>query len=234
MRLSHPTKWSEVSPVQMELIGRMIAGAVNDRKALRIFLNTTSGIVNKLRGFQNYKLGELLSFINETQPLDYFIINKLKDYKAPLPKLDDVTFAEFIYIDTFFIDYSAKETPETLEQFIACLYVKHMNNARPVFTKVPCTKWVKGLKPWQIKTAVINYSLVRTWIEEAYPEVFAKKTDEPKSKKQSNGWVDVFDGIVGDDFKDSDQYANKPITETLRFLSKKIKENRKRKLNRKK
>ena len=233
LRLTHPSKWTDVTSPQMEMIGRLMAGDVKEIDVIKTFLGTSPRIVKKLDAFHNYKLGELLNFISEQEPLSYFIIDGFDGYMAPMPKLADITFAEFIVMDTFYIDYNSDpENIGLLDNFLAVLFVQHTENKRPRFTNEYDAGFAKTLKGWQIQTALTNYGLVRIWLQDAFPEVFGKKTDDntdTKQKKQSNGWLDVFDSIVGDDLVHSDDYANKPVTEVLRWLNKKIIDNRKQK-----
>jgi hypothetical protein len=225
-RISHPSAWNEVTTDQMLAIGRLMSGHMKEMHYLRAFLKAPRYVLKKLDPFHRYRLGNLPQFISETEALDYFIIPAFGKYLAPEPKLADITFAEFMHIDTFFIDYSENSSADTLQKFIACLYVKHVNGKRPQFTGRYNYEWAQKLKPWECQSLIINYSLLRCWLEKAFPEVF-KKADTIKKKSNDNGWLDVFDGIVGDDIVHEDDYANKPAISTLRFLNRKIKESRK-------
>lgn len=236
-RLSHPNKWGEVSRKQMQAIGRIMTGEISEERLLAVFLSCSRRVVRKLDEFSRYKLGDLMTFLGDKQPLDYFVIDTLKGHKAPGDKLRDLSFSEFMYIDTFFLDFSASENDQDiLRKLIAFLFRKHVKGERPEFAGKTETQWTQKLKPWQMQISAFNYGLVRVWLEKAFPAVFATKNEVGQgsmSSKSGNGWIDVFDSIVGDDLVHSDDYASKPAMEVLRFLNKRIIESRKQRAKRK-
>lgn len=224
-RLSHPSKWEEVTPKQMKAIAKLLTGEIKEDKLLSIFLSCPRRIVRKLDDYAKYKLSDLMTFIAVKQPIDQFIISKFRGRKAPEKRLKDLSFSEFMFIDTLFSDYSESENDTfLLRKFVGCLFRRHKRGIRPEFDGNIDFEWTKRMKPWEMHAAVLNYGLVRAWLEKSYPAVFAEKKG---SKSKGNGWVDVFDSIVGDDIVHSDEYASKPAMEVLRFLNKKIIESRK-------
>lgn len=229
-RLSHPNHWNEVTQQQMAAIGKIMTGEIKEEKMMSIFLSCSKRLMRKLDDYYRYKLSDLMIFMGEKEPMDHFIIDELKGRRAPGNKLRDLSFSEFMYIDTFFIDYSASENDESiLQKLVALIFRKPVKGARPVFDGKIDEKWVKNLKPWQMQISAFNYGLIRVWLEKAFPSVFAKQSDmnSGQSKQQGNGWIDVFDSIVGDDLVHSDDYAQMPVMEVLRFLNKRIVESRK-------
>ena len=171
-----------------------------------------------------------MAFMGDKQPLDHFIVDTLKGRKAPGDKLRDLSFSEFMYIDTFFLDFSSSDNDQAiLRKLVAFLFRKHQKGERPEFKGKTDDRWVHKLKPWQLQVAAFNYGLIRVWLEKAFPAVFAAKNEVGQSgaKQSGNGWIDVFDSIVGDDIIHSDDYARKPVMEVLRFLNKRIVDSRK-------
>jgi hypothetical protein len=228
-RSSYPSKWAEVTEMQMIAIGKLISGEISEINYLKCFLNLPVRILKRLSEFQKYKLNNISSFIAEQEPLDNFIIKTINNKTAPLPRFENVSFAEFIYIDTFFIDYCKDSKREDLLKMIACIYVDNKDGVRPKFTGRLNSAWTDKLPSYYLESTLVNYSLIRAWLQIAFPFVFkaAKKTEEKKLIKGDNGWLDVFDSIVGDDIIHSDDYAHKSAIDTLRFLNRKIKENSK-------
>ncbi|MGQ1890646.1 hypothetical protein ACT29H_09410 [Thermophagus sp. OGC60D27] len=224
-RFSHPSKWEEVTPKQMKAIAKLLTGEIKEDKLLSIFLSCPRRIVKKLDDYARYKLSDLMSFISIKQPVDRFIIQKIKGRKAPEKRLKDLSFAEFMFVDTLFADYSESENDTVLlRKFVGHLFRRHKKGKRPEFDGNIDWKWTQKVKLWEMHAAILNYGLIRTWLEKSYPAVF---TEQKNGKSKSNGWVDVFDSIVGDDIVHSDEYASKPVMEVLRFLNKKIIESRK-------
>jgi hypothetical protein len=229
--LSHPGHWDEVSPQQMVAIGQLMTGEIKEEKLLTAFLSTSPALVKKLDEYLRYKLSDLMNFMGKKEPLDHFIIDCIEGRKAPENKLKDLTFGEFIYIDTFFIDYSSTENNQALlHKLTAFLFRKPEKGQRPEFTGTTDESWTEKLKPWQMQITAFNYGLIRVWLEKAFPLVFAAKTNieqNTETTQKSNGWVDVFDSIVGEDIIHSNDYAKMPVMEVLRFLNKQILKSRK-------
>lgn len=228
-RLSHPNHWNEVTPKQMEALGKMMTRQISEEKLLMVFLSAPSRVIKKLDEYCRFKLSNLLDFVGTREPVDHFIIQKIRGRKAPEPKLANMTFGEFMYVDTFFLDYSASDSDQSLiRKLAAYLYRKHVNHERPEFNGKAEESWTRKLKEWELQVIVFNYGLVRVWLEKSFPAVFAQKSSgSGTGKSGGNGWIDVFDSIVGDDIIHSDDYAQKPVIEVLRFLNNRIKESRK-------
>jgi hypothetical protein len=233
--LSHPGHWDEVTPLQMAAIGQLMTGEIKEEKLLSAFLSTTPRLVKKLDEYLRYRLSEQMAFMDSKEALDHIIITDLKGRKAPEGKLKDLTFGEFMFIDTFFIDYSAYSTlridQDLLRKLVACLFRKPKKGKRPPFEGKTDDRWTEKLKPWQMQITAFNYGLIRVWLEKAFPLVFAAKNhieQNTETTQKNNGWVDVFDSIVGEDIIHSKDYAKMPVMEVLRFLNKQIHKNRKK------
>jgi len=233
---SHPDKWEELTARQMIAITRLKRNDISEDELLCIMMNLPMRVVKKLDTFQRYKIGEILAFLEQQVPYNKFILKSVAGLNAPDDYLLDVTFAEFIHFDTFFMDYADSRSDSDLKKLVACLYVlPDKNGKRPLFDGTVNTDKIKCFTSVEIEAIAINYGFIREWLSNAYPEVFPKakqrSDDETQPKRKGNGWVDVFDSLVGDDLINSEKYANMPVTEVLRFMNRKVKENRKKSRN---
>lgn len=225
-------KWEELTPVQLVAVCRMLADKTSEEE----FLSTLSGIrkriVKRLSPFQRFKLAELIGFIGDPKPYHQFIVPYVKEgwlkLHAPEPKLKGVTFGQFIFADTYFAMWQEKQDPVLLNKFVASWYLpknrpfseSHVDGIHKYFYRVDdATK----------EAIAMNYQLIREWLAKAYPLVFVQKTEKESKKKQpkGNGWIDVFDSIVGDDIVNQDRYADLPVHNVFRLLTKRIKANAK-------
>jgi hypothetical protein len=231
---THAENWGELTSSQFIALVRAINNKISEDDLLVEMLNIPHSVIKRLDMMQRYYLGKLLTFIQNRAPFKHFVIKDVEHLYAPADGLSDVTFGEFIFIDTFYTDYQQSNSDEDLLKLIACLYVKHNKQGERVkFTGKVNTSLAKNIHPLKRKAIAMNYDLIRSWLEKNYPEVFPTSsspvTDKGKTKAESNGWIDVFDCIVGDDLINSDKYFDKPCAEILRYMDKKIKTNRKKK-----
>ena len=231
-RLLHPSKWAEVTAGQMMAYATIMGGAVNEERIMSAFLGVKRSVVRRLDPFHRYTLGKCLAFVNKDEPLAHFIVPELGGRKAPKQALQDVSFAEFIYMDTYYMDYVSGASENALDLLVSCVY-RRLNGAdRLKFSEDLDVEWVKRLKPGERFMVLKNYGMIRMWLETSYPEVFAKHKDDQsdvsvRQKPAKNGWIDVFDSIVGDDYANSDKYAERPAVEILRRLNSRIKQQKK-------
>ena len=177
---------------------------------------------------QVYELAKLFDFIQKDTKTSSFNIESvcfpgLGTLYAPRPKLADMTFLQFIYVDSFYMQYAETAKPDILRDFIAHLYTPGTG-----YDKKSADQAVPKLKKadLQIFEAIaLNYGLVRKWIADRYPLIFPAQ--KQSFGKKSGSWAEIFDDIVGDDLKDQDKYAEIPINSVFRFITRKIKESRK-------
>ena len=231
VQTNHPDKWEELTPSQLVALARLMQLEITEEDLLMEMLGLSRNVIRKLDAFQRYKLSELLDFLKDRTPYDRFIQPEVMGLKAPADGLQDVSFGEFIHIDTFYMNYQERNHPDDCLNLVSCLYVfPDKAGKRPEFTGDITTHRAALMSEAQREAICINYGLIRTWLAKAYPEVFPEpKPGEKKQKQSGNGWVDVYDSLVGDDLVNSDKYANLSCTEVLRYMNKKIKESRKQK-----
>lgn len=231
---THAENWEELKPSQFIALVRAIHGEISEDDLLIEMLDIQHKYVKDLDAIQRYHLGISLEFIQSRAPFKHFVIPCDQGLWAPEDGLRDVTFGEFMFTDTFYSNYQQSNADDDMLKLVACLYVQHNKDGERVrFKGKVNTHAAKNIHPLKRKAIAMNYDLIRSWLEESYPEVFPPArspiSNKKETKQKSNGWIDVFDSIVGDDLINSDKYFEKPCTEILRYMNKKIKENRKKK-----
>lgn len=221
---SFPTTWSEMNCRQFTALHKR----QDDTTLLAVMLNVPKRIVRKMNLHQVYELAKLFDFIQKDTKTSSFNIESvcfpgLGTLYAPRPKLADMTFLQFIYVDSFYMQYAETANPDILRDFIAHLYTPGTG-----YDKKSADQAVPKLKKadLQIFEAIaLNYGLVRKWIADRYPLIFPAQ--KQSFGKKSGSWAEIFEDIVGDDLKDQDKYAEIPINSVFRFITRKIKESRK-------
>ncbi|MGV8828253.1 MAG: hypothetical protein ACWA6U_08015 [Breznakibacter sp.] len=229
LNATHPDQWEELTAEQLVALVQLMNGTVDEESLMSLMLGLPKRVVRRLDPFQRYKLGELLDFLSSRAPINRFILKFANGLEAPADGLDDVGFGEFIHIDTFYMDYLESQKPEHRLKLVSCLYVMHKDGKRPDFTGRIDTLRSRHISDIEQEAIVLNYGLIRTWLSKAYPEVFPEPKEGSENKRAKlNGWLEVFDSLVGDDIVNAERYALKPCMEILRYMNRKIKENRKK------
>ena len=145
-----------------------------------------------------------------------------------------MTFGQFVFVDSYFNNFSETGSPEDLNKFLASLYTPYNGK----FKQGNIDNHVRfGKLSNEIKEAVlINYMLVKQWLFVKYPLLFiaAVIDEEPSKHKTKNnydsmGWVKILENLIGDDIPNHRKYTNLPLHNVLRFLTRKIKESAKHK-----
>lgn len=231
-----PGNWTELNSDQLISIAGSRHNLTDDAGFLAQFLGISRRIIRHLGKFQILQIGELLEWTKFVQPHNKFIIPYIgcgyESLKAPLPKLKKVTFSQFIFADTSFADWQESESENDLNRFVASWYLPEGIAFSEEVMEEHAEKLAKVDLP--IREAVaMNYLLVRQWLCDVYPLVFipdwtAPEEKEKKKPRRSNGWIRIFEQVVGDDIIHADEYATQPLHNVLRFLSRRIKENMKK------
>lgn len=216
--LKIPTRWADITPEQLIAItGR---GSIEiSSESLHEFFGISKRLAGRLSEYQGYSLLKHLSFFEEISPYTGFIIPEIKKLPAPADRLKDVTFAAFIFGDSYFQDYLRSGKYTDLDNFIASFY--HPGK----FDDKNIEKYATDIKREKLvvrQAVALNYLLIREWLAQSYPYVFTKDNDT--GKRKGSGWVAVFDAVVGDDLSNHDEYAELPLSMVLRYLNRKTKE----------
>ncbi|NQU51638.1 MAG: hypothetical protein HQ522_03770 [Bacteroidetes bacterium] len=238
-----PSKWEETNPKQLIAIACLTKQTISDVQFLSIMTNLSKRTIKKLDDYQRFQLINLFDTFQSDKPYNDFIIQKL-DCKqtilhAPKAKLHNLSFGQFIFIDTHFTNYQESSDTTDLNKFIAAAYLPFGQRFAEHIIDIN-HKSVDNLDLLTKEAVVINYHLIRDWLTQVYPLVFSSHQDstsevsedvkkqKPKKRTDSNSWIKVYENIVGDDIVNENKYADLPIHTILRFLSNKIKQARKK------
>lgn len=226
-----PEQWNEVTPEQLVTLAKLYLNEIDDGQMIASFYRIPKWIALRMPPFYQFLLTHELDFIADFKPCNRFMIKKFAGLNAPRPRLEGMTFGQFIFVDTYFEEYATDANPVSLHKFIASLYTQPK---KPFSDKqiIRQSGLIARQDATEMQAIVINYRLIREWLMEAYPVIFSKGkekegTKEPV-KRNKQGWLDVLDSLVDDDIVNFDKYAKMPLHNVLRYMSKKIKKNAKR------
>jgi len=226
-----PERWNELTADQLVLIARNYITTVDETEMLSGLLGISKSIASMLDGFQRFCIAVELDFMDDFKPHSAFAIHKLNGLSAPRPRLEGLSFGQFMFVDTYYEVAITSDDPEHLSKFIACLYLPEGKpfNEQLIEDRADYIKLF--FKPEE-KTAIsLNYRLVKEWICERYPLLFRKPIAESvaeQSRSQGSNWVKVYESLVGDDIVNQDKYAALPVHTVFRYLTQKLKENGRR------
>ncbi len=234
-----PETWSELSASQLIAVAEFYLHDAIQVSMIANLVNIPTRLVKKMTEWEIYNILQDLKWMGDFQPLSSLIIVNVNKLYPPRPKLENMNWGQFIYVDTFYDQYVWDQTNESLDIFIAHLYLP--NNEE--FDHTVCSS--RALAPRvksvdkQIKLAImINYRLVREWLMTVYPLVFVKKNkaESPdkaeireENKKSQLDWIKIHEAIVGDNLVDYEKYATLNVHTIFRYLTRKIKENARKK-----
>ena len=230
-----PESWSDLTPSQLIAIAHVQDQSLDDFEFLHQVTGISSSILKKLAQYQLWELSQGFEWVQDIKPHNKFIIPEINvgdaRFYAPLDKLKKFQFGRFIFADSCFSDYQESKSEDDLNRFIAAMYLpggmefsdELLEINTPLMAEVPL----------HVKEGIVlNYFLVKQWLSDVYPLVFQPSTHEEKPgktpRRNDNGWIKIFEQIVGDDIINSDRYASLPLHNVLRFLSDRIKQNMKK------
>jgi hypothetical protein len=229
-----PSAFEEIKPSQLLAITGLINSTISETDFLKIMTGIPESVINKIEEIQRYELMNLFEPFTDIKPYHAFKIPHIKtgngNIISPKSKLAGMTFAQFIFIESYFTSYQFDKNEIDLHKFVASLYLPQNQyfNENEITAFALSLKNIKSEIPDAI---VINYVLVKEWLALAYPLVFQREEENEevsKSKKhnqQSNnsGWLKIYESIVGDDLINHDRYGLIPLHNVLRWMTKKIK-----------
>ena len=231
-----PERWSELTAEQFIAIAKNHSVNINEMALLASLLGIKKNIAGKLTAFQRYAIANELEFMGNFKPFYSFSIRTLKGLNAPRPRLEGMSFGQFMYVDTYFeVAVMADDTAQ-LNKFIGCLYLPDGKQFDEKLIQSRADYVGLFFRPEE-KTAIsLNYRLVKEWLCKQYPLLFQasepetsdlEETQSAENKRGSN-WVKVYESLVGDDIVKQDKYAELPLHTVFRYLTTKIKENARR------
>ncbi len=214
-----PVRWSELSEQQLENVSLVLNPDVNEDILISLILRMSRLFARRLDSYQKFSILRQLKYLRQSDTCDMFIITRLSGLHAPERYLRNVTFGQFIFGDTYWLSY-IDGRKEDLNNFLACFYTAGKFSDSDIEKNAALISQESRKKREAI---AFNYGLIREWLAKRYKYVFEKQTKKRK-RTRSNGWVGVFDAVVGDDIINADKYADTPLSQVLRYMDNKIKE----------
>jgi len=235
---SLPECWSELSALQLMLIARNYEATVDETEMLSGFFGIKKSTASMLDAYQRFCIARELDFMDDFKPYYAFVIHKLNGLFAPRPRLEGMSFGQFMFVDTYYEVAISSDDPEQLDKFIACLYLPEGKPFSELLIEDRAAYIKLFFKPEE-KTAIsLNYRLVKEWICDRYPLLFRKPpvaelsrsqpVEAGRSRNQGSNWVKVYESLVGDDIVNQDKYSALPVHTVFRYLTNKLKENGRR------
>lgn len=235
-----PTNYAEMTPAQFLATVRLTKGWIDERQFFLQFYGLTDRLLSRLDAFQLYTLTDSLEFLKDFRSscTGFYFKTLPGNLLAPAAKLRDMSFQQFMTVDTYFSWYLCTEKDIFLNQFIAALYLKADESYHP-------DKRQKGLDlaartgqvnkiPMDLKYAVmVNWVLVKSWLSHTYPHLFpqgepASNAKGDKVKHKPVDWLALFDAFVGDNIPSIEAYKVLPCMDAFRLLNRRIKESQKK------
>ena len=226
-----PTSWDELTEQQFIAISRTIHGAEPDFRFLSILTGIGKNLLKKLTPVHLLRLSEQVEFIGKAGNVhSEFIINQIAGYVCPKPKLNSLTFGQFIFADSHYNDWQSGKRSKALNNLIASLYLlpgeKFDNETIPERAAI-----ISSTDPDIRRAIAFNYGLILKWIAGCYPLLFNSSEEDVVGandiRPKQSGWLKLFESLVGDDLINRDRYAEIPIHTVFRYLTTKYKENAK-------
>lgn len=229
IKTTFPSGWSEMDARQFTALYKR----PDDISLLSLMLGISKRIIKRLSLLQIYELAQLFDFIKKDTKTSSFLLNQITCQGigiliSPKAKLAEMSFAQFIYVDSYYMQYVGSTRTDILYDLVAHLYTPESGYNKKVSDRNAVL--LKCMDVTVLEAIALNYGLIRKWIAERYPYVFptGKETpSEQKGSKTTSSWSSVFDNLVGDDLKDRDKYAEIPVNSVFRFITRKIKEAKK-------
>ena len=229
-----PSKWSELSEKQFIGISSIVHGKELDYKFLSLLTGIRKKILIRLSPYQLTVLSEQIDFIGSAgSSHSDFIISEISCgptmLVAPKPKMEGITFGQFIFLDAYFNDWSSSKQESALDKFIASVYLpqsEQFNNEMIDSRAIKINQISIELR----KAIAFNFSLIIFWLQKAYPLIFPESYEDPKQDQSvklnhTSGWLKIFESLVGEDLINRDKYAQLPLHTVLKHMTRKYKEN---------
>jgi hypothetical protein len=244
-----PENWGEITSRQLISIARLYKAQISDVDFLASLTGISRRIFARCDDYERYKLMEYLEFVGDRRPYHQFIIATILAPRpkrfapvsllhAPSPKLKGITFAQFIFADTYYGLYQTSQNETDLNKFIAALYLLKDDKFDESII-LNRHLYIGRINRATREAIAINWQLIHEWLALAYPLIFQKRdemiTDEPSSEQPSvskadaSPWIKIFRNFVGDDILHNDDYAKMPINTIFAYMTRKYKENARKK-----
>jgi hypothetical protein len=226
-----PERWAELSEHQLLAVAMLSKGAIPEYEYISEFADVPMKVIKAMGPYQIWNLGKLLTFTAAYDPWYKFIMN-LPGLEPPKPNLEGMTFGQFMFVDTFYSDWAKDGEAAQLNNFVGALYLPKGEAFNTNKMGEYSDTAQQHVNEWAKIAITLNYRLVKEWLCNLYPTIFPRTDGESPAKKtetpNTNGWLQVFEGIVGDDIVNQEKYFELGVHDILRHLARKIRENAKR------
>jgi hypothetical protein len=231
-----PESWAEINASQLIALGEMYLHKNTQLNLISKFTGIPLRVVKQLSDIEIFYILKEIEFIKDFRPRNCFIIQKLSCLECPRPKLDGMSWGQFMFVDSYYEQFMGQQNDENLNVFIAHLYGFNNEVFDHSLSKRRAEKKIIKSIPYEVKFAVsINYRLIREWLAVTYPLVFNKHEDVTpvseanQQRVQQNPWLKIHNALVGDDLINYENYAKQQLHVILRYLTEKIKANARKK-----
>lgn len=228
LKVKLPIHWRELTQKQFIAIPYLQRGLLDDFKILQIFLGIKRNVAKRIDSGRSAYIKSYLKFIEEPEPLDYFVIKKAMWFKAPGPQLKDVPFLAFTLGLTYYQNYLKGEKHD-LDRFIACFYYKKLvffDYDKKGFDYKLIEYNAIMIRCERVATReaiVINFGLIYEWLGRSYPYAFHESAEILKLSK-SLSQADVLNEMINDFKVEIENPAKQPAVEVLKAINEKVKE----------
>lgn len=248
VKASHPEGWAELDTFQFADVVEFI-NKPYDKNSHTALINSLLDLKDPLTDFPE-EIIKLHAFIKDSYPIRAWVIKSLavknQILLGPSDEFRNVTIGEFIFGDTYFLEYVKTNSPESLGRFLSCFYrpvdAKGENNYtyednRVKFNPRHTVEWVKEFDVIDegIKNAIaFNYKNIRGWIQDKYSWVFPKGSDSAPKSKPEGQWRNFAKAVIAGDYVNQEKRMETLMHTILYDMNQDIKDAERRKRNLKK
>lgn len=123
-----PSTYEDLAPGQLIAIAALTNSRISETEFLKIMTGIPKYIIKKLDDYYRYRLMLLFEPFTSVTPYNAFVIRGIKisrvSFISPRSKLAAMSFAQFIFVESYFSDYQTNQKPEDLHKFVASLYLQ--------------------------------------------------------------------------------------------------------------
>ena len=233
-----PSTWNELRRWQLLDLLPILYGPDRPDRRLRLLSVLTGFRLPLLAGRPVDVLAQLLPLVDFLESDDHLLTAQLLPtlripgrhhtepvvtWHGPAGWLSNVTFGEFIFADTYFVQYSLRPRSEHLDKFLAVLYRPGKRHPNPEAAdwdgdlRVPFNEHhLAGRAPRLAQVNDLEKLAVLTWyrgcraqLAEEFPEVFAEA--EENVRATAPDWAKVLRKLAGGAFGAVKETAGQPL-----------------------
>lgn len=230
---SIPSGWGDMDDKHFIALLHLVLDDT-DVDSLSEYFGMPKSVLNKIDMYTAYTLGTLIPQLKEDTALNHFIIpeivsNKNQKFVSPASELYNMTFQQFITIDTFYIWCSQTKNWDYKKKMAEVMYMKEGETLDDVDIDVRDKEW-NHVPLIYFDALFVNWVMIKNWLSGCYPHLFPRGGGEEKPTngkvKMSNTWSEIMDALVGDDLTRIESYRKLQCMDVLRILNRRIKEQR--------